>query len=112
MHETWQFNTSTVEKVATYQNVSNVVQSMRDISPNSGAYFVSVLQAVHQSMMTLLRTREMSMKLTIHVCTKLACLLRIRLQVTLVQKRTGAIIIRVCFQLKRNSTPSLLLTCT
>jgi hypothetical protein len=43
MHETWLFNTSAAAKVTTYQSVSNVVQSMRDISPNSGAYFVSAL---------------------------------------------------------------------
>lgn len=41
MHETWKFNTSTAQKAGVYQSVSKVVQSMRDISPNSGAYFVS-----------------------------------------------------------------------
>lgn len=41
MHVNWQFNTTTAQKVAAYQSVSKVVQSMRDIAPNSGAYFVS-----------------------------------------------------------------------
>jgi hypothetical protein len=42
MHDAWNFNTTTAQKVVAYKNISNIVQSMRDISPNSGAYFVSV----------------------------------------------------------------------
>jgi hypothetical protein len=39
MHDAWNFNTTTAQKVVAYKNISNIVQSMRDISPNSGAYF-------------------------------------------------------------------------
>jgi hypothetical protein len=42
MHEAWNFNTSTAQKVVAYKNITNIVQSMRDISPHSGSYVVSV----------------------------------------------------------------------
>ena len=48
MHETWMFNTTTEKKVSAYQSVSDVVQSMRNIAPHSGAYFVSG-RIVHSS---------------------------------------------------------------
>jgi len=41
MHESWDFNTTTAQKVVAYQNLSKLAQSMRDIAPHSGAYFVS-----------------------------------------------------------------------
>jgi hypothetical protein len=41
-HGSWQYNTTFEEKRAQYSMVSNVTQSMRDIAPDSGAYFVSL----------------------------------------------------------------------
>jgi FAD/FMN-containing dehydrogenase len=39
MHQDWNFNTTKAEKRGAYKNVTEVTQTMRDISPNSGAYF-------------------------------------------------------------------------
>jgi hypothetical protein len=71
MHENWQFNTTTAQKVAIYQSVSKVVQSMRDIAPNSGAYFVSWPRTLLEDQFDVLhRTRAMFMKLTMNVRTQ------------------------------------------
>ncbi|KAF7968929.1 hypothetical protein HWV62_28814 [Athelia sp. TMB] len=39
LHETWTFNTTTSAKKAVFESVSEIVQSMRNISQDSGAYF-------------------------------------------------------------------------
>lgn len=41
MHQDWGFNSTTAEKRSAYNNVTKVTQTMRDISPDSGAYVVS-----------------------------------------------------------------------
>lgn len=66
MHETFQFNTTTAAKQAVYKNISAIVQSMRDVSPNSGAYFVrrSLLFFLDVGSDTVFRTRETSTKPT------------------------------------------------
>ena len=41
MHQDWNFNTTKAQKRGAYRNITEVIQTIRDISPESGAYFVS-----------------------------------------------------------------------
>jgi hypothetical protein len=70
MHEAWNFNTRTAQKVMAYQNLSSIVQSMRDITPNSGSYIVSVaILCTLKMIYGVYRMRVTCMKSIIHVCT-------------------------------------------
>ena len=72
MHEAWNFNTTTAQKVVAYKNITKIVKSMRDISPDSGSYLVSVISMTQYSggpILKLHRMRAIFMNPTIHVRT-------------------------------------------
>ena len=67
----WNFDTSSTERNNIYHNMSQSMDSLRRITPGSGAYLVRHSISITRSILCLLyRMKQMSWNLTPQVCSR------------------------------------------